>query len=355
MDKQDLPIYLDYAATTPCDPRVVEAMLPYFTEHFGNPSSQHIYGKIAKRAVDEALEQIAALINAQPEELIITSGATEAINLAIKGTFEANRHKGNHIITVKTEHKAVLATCEYLEEKGAEVTYLSVDENGLINLQELKDAINDQTILICVMYVNNETGVIQDIPAIGEIAREHGVTFFCDATQAVGKIALDVVKDKVDMLCMSAHKMYGPKGVGALWKGRGLKIAPLIHGGGQQNNFRSGTLASTMIIGLGCASAILNEEYHDRSRNLIRKQEETELFFTSTGLGIVNCSKAQRSPTISSISLTNQSARQFLIEREKEFIASTGSACTNSIIQDSHVANALGLPQDRVLRLSYYG
>ena len=231
-----LPVYLDHNATTPCDPRVVEAMMPYFTQQFGNASSRtHSFGWQAEEAVEQAREQTAKLIGAEPKEIIFTSGATESDNLAIKGVFENYASKGNHIITVVTEHKAVLDTCKHIEKKGAEITYLGVNADGLINLTELEAAIKPKTVLIAIMYANNETGIIQPIKEIGALAKKHGILFFTDATQAVGKIHVDVNKDGIDMLALSAHKFYGPKGTGAIYlrrKNPRVKLAAQLDGGG---------------------------------------------------------------------------------------------------------------------------
>lgn len=253
-----MPInYLDNASTTKLDSRVLEAMMPYFNEIYGNASSNHAFGKESFRAIEQSRKQVSELINANESEIIFTSGATESINLALKGYTEFNFDKGNHIITVKTEHKAVLSTCEYLESKGVEITYLDVNKEGLILIDDLKNAIRNDTILICIMYVNNETGVIQPINEIGSIAREKNITFFCDATQAIGKIEVDVERDNIDMLCFSAHKLNGPKGVGILYKKRGIELIPLLHGGGQENNLRAGTYNSPLIVGLGKACELV--------------------------------------------------------------------------------------------------
>jgi cysteine desulfurase len=336
-----LPKYWDAAATTPVDPRVLEKMLPYFSEIFGNASSNHIYGKQAKRAIDEARKHVAEIINTDHKEIYFTSGATEAINWAIKGFLEANPEKGNHIITVKTEHKAVLNTCEYLESKGYEVTYLDVDQNGLISLQDLENCIQPKTALIAVMYVNNEIGIIQDIPGIGKIAGNNGVTFFCDATQAVGKIPVDVLSDQIDMLCFSAHKMNGPKGIGALYIKNRIKINPLIHGGGQEKGLRGGTYNTPLIVGLGEASRIAKEEFNERVEELIKKRSELEEYFVSNNIGTINFKNQRTAPHIISVSLNEHDAEDFLIEKNQEFVASTGSACNSSIIKISHVLKAL--------------
>jgi cysteine desulfurase len=346
------PKYYDYAATTPVDQRVLEVMMPYFSEIFGNASSNHSYGKKAKLAIEKARQQVADLINVDKEEIFFTSGATEAINWAIKGYLEENQNKGNHIITVKTEHKAVLNTCEYLESKGYEVTYLDVDRNGLINLDNLTDAIKPSTILISVMYVNNEIGIIQDIKSIGGIARKNDVVFFCDATQAVGKIPVDVLEDNIDMLCLSAHKFNGPKGIGSLFIRKGIQIAPIIHGGGQEKGLRGGTYNTPLIVGLGEAANIAKNELFDKQKSLNEKANEIENYFMSNNLGVVNFKNQNKAPHIISISLNNK-AEDFLIEKNKEFVASTGSACNSGIIQESHVYKALNLPNnDNIMRIS---
>lgn len=346
-----LPKYYDAAATTPVDPRVVDAMLPYFTEIFGNASSNHIYGKQAKRAIEIAREQVADIINADPKEIFFTSGATEAINWALKGFLEANPEKGNHIITVKTEHKAVLNTCEYLETKGYEVTYLNVDHNGLIDLKVLQDSIKINTALIAVMYVNNEIGIIQDIPAIGEIARKNEVVFFCDATQAIGKVPVHVIEDNIDMLCLSGHKFNGPKGVGALYCKKGIKLTPLIHGGGQENGLRAGTYNTPLIVGLGEACRIAQVEFQERNKDLLRKRSEIEEFILSNNFGAINFLDQPRAPHILSVTLHKNNAEDFLLEQSQEFVASTGSACNSSIVQISHVLKSLG-PKDNIIRIS---
>src|SRR5690606_23014552 len=252
-----LPIYLDNNATTPCDPRVLETMLPYFTEKFGNAASRsHPFGWVAEEAVDYAREQVAKLINADPKEIIFTSGATEADNLAIKGVFEMYASKGNHIITATTEHKAVLDTCKHIEKLGGQVTYLAVQENGLIDLNELEKAITDKTILIAIMYGNNEIGVVQPVREISAIAKKHNVLFFTDGTQAVGKIPVDVMADGIDLMAFSGHKMYGPKGVGALYvrrKNPRVKVTAQMDGGGHERGMRSGTLNVPGIVGFGKA------------------------------------------------------------------------------------------------------
>ena len=335
------PIYYDYAATTPVDERVLDAMMPYFSEVFGNASSNHSYGKKAKLAIEHARVQVADLINADKEEIYFTSGATEAINWAIKGYVEENIEKGNHIITVKTEHKVVLNTCEYLERKGYEVTYLDVDSNGLINLDELISSIKPNTILISVMYVNNEIGIIQDIKSISDIATKHGIVFFCDATQAVGKIPVDLLEDNIDMLCLSGHKFSGPKGIGALYIKKGIQITPLIHGGGQEKGLRGGTYNTPLIVGLGEAAKIAKTELLDNHKSLIEKTNEIENYFINNNFGFVNFKNQNKAPHIISISLLNKKAEDFLIEKNNELVASTGSACNSGIIEESHVLRSI--------------
>jgi cysteine desulfurase len=346
--------YWDAAATTPVDKRVLEAMLPYFSEIFGNASSNHIFGKRAKNAIEIARSYVADLINSDKKEIYFTSGATEAINWGLKGYLEANPEKGNHIITVKTEHKAVLNTCEYLESKGYEVTYLNVDQNGLINFDELEKAISIQTALICVMYVNNEIGVIQDIARIGNLAREKEIVFFCDATQAVGKVEVDIVKDQIDMLCFSGHKMNGPKGIGTLFIKKGIKINPLIHGGGQEMGLRGGTYNTPLIVGFGEASRISKEEFNECVEKLKIKRKEIENYFVSHNYGTINFKNQKTAPHIISVTLNEKDTEDFLIEKNQEFVASTGSACNSGLMQNSYVFQALFKKENTpsILRLS---
>jgi cysteine desulfurase len=332
-----LPEYLDAAATTPVDKRVLDAMYPYFSEIFGNASSNHIHGKQAKEAIEKARIQIAKLINADSKEIIFTSGATESINLALKGYVEANVEKGNHIITVKTEHKAVLATCEYLETKGIEVTYLDVDSNGLISLIDLKNAIKETTMLIAIMYVNNEIGVIQPIADIGEIAQLHNICFFCDATQAVGKLKVDLLSDNIDMLCFSGHKLNGPKGIGVLYKKSNIELTPHLHGGNQENGLRAGTYNTPLIVGLGKACEIISEELDTHISTLLEKRNQVEKHYEENNIGTINFKEVKRAPHIISITLNDINAEDYLISNSKDFSASTGSACNSSIIVQSHV------------------
>ena len=340
-------IYLDYNATTPCDPRVLEEMLPYFTEKFGNASAKiHRFGWVANQAVEDARQLVASLINADPSEIIFTSGATESCNLAIKGIFERYASKGNHIITCTTEHHAVLDSCKSLEQKGARVTYLKVDENGLINLSELENAIQDNTILIAIMYANNETGVIQEVKKIAAIAKERKVLFFTDATQAVGKTDVDVIADGIDLLAMSAHKMYGPKGVGALYVRRRnprVSLTAQIDGGGQEKGIRSGTYNVPGIVGLGKACQILTEEAVEEQSRYKNYQQEIEQFFIKENAAIINGSKSKRIPNVSNISFEGIDAQRLVSKLNNQFAFSLGSACTSALQGPSPVLTAMGL------------
>lgn len=349
----NLPKYLDAASTTPVDKRVLDAMYPFFSEIFGNASSNHSYGKQAKIAIESARNNVSDLINAESHEIFFTSGATESINLGIKGYIEANIEKGNHIITVKTEHKAVLSTCEYLEKKGIEVTYLDVDKNGLISLDELKSSIKESTILIAVMYVNNEIGIIQPVEEIGEIAKKNNICFFCDATQAVGKVKVDVQVNNIDLLCFSGHKLNGPKGIGVLYKKNNIQLTPLIHGGGQENGLRGGTYNTPMIVGLGKASEIISTEFDLIFNDLTNKRVQLEKYFEENNIGKVNFKEANRAPHILSITLNEFNSEDYLILKSKEFSASTGSACNSSIIVQSHVIQSIkDMDPKKVIRLS---
>jgi cysteine desulfurase len=348
------PKYWDNAATTPVDQRVLDAMIPYFVDLFGNASSNHIYGRNAKAAIDQSRNSVADLINADAKEIFFTSGATESINWAIKGFVEANPEKGSHIITVKTEHKAVLSTCEYLESKGFEVTYLNVDKNGLISLSELRNSICTNTCLVCIMYVNNEIGVIQEIEEIGKICREAEITFFCDATQAAGKVMIDVQSEKIDMLCLSGHKFNGPKGIGALYIRKGLKLAPLIHGGGQENGLRGGTYNTPLIIGIGEAARIAKIEFNLNREKLLQKRREVEEYLLESNIATINFQNQKTAPHIISASLINKDAEDFILEHAHEFSISTGSACTSSLIQKSHVIEEVfSRSQNNIIRISF--
>ncbi|RYE26400.1 MAG: aminotransferase class V-fold PLP-dependent enzyme [Sphingobacteriales bacterium] len=344
-------IYLDNNATTPCDPRVLDAMLPYFTQKFGNAaSSTHSFGWIAKEAVDLAREQVARLINAEPTEIIFTSGATEADNLALKGVFEMYAGKGNHIITCVTEHKAVLDSCKHIERLGGEITYLPVDKNGLINLQQLEDSITEKTVLIAIMYGNNETGTIQPVQQISNIARKHNVLFFTDATQAVGKIRVDVQADGIDIMAFSAHKMYGPKGVGALYvrrKDPRVRLMAQIDGGGHERGMRSGTMNVPGIVGLGKACAICYDELETEQKHLSAMRNKLETVLLELGGASVNGSVKYRLPHVANISFKGVSSNA-LIGCNKNIALSSGSACNSASFEASHVLKALGLSSERI-------
>lgn len=346
------PMYLDNASTTKVDSRVLDEMIPFFSEIYGNASSSHEFGKLAKKAIEKSRIQVADLINCNEKEIIFTSGATEAINLAIKGFVEANTEKGNHIITVKTEHKAVLNTCEYLETKGVEVTYLDVDKNGLISIEDLEKAITNQTLMVAIMWVNNETGIIQNIEKIAQLTQEKGIVFFTDATQAVGKVPVDFCNSNVDMLCFSGHKINGPKGIGALIKKREVKITPLIHGGGQENGLRGGTYNTPLIVGLGKACELAKIEFSQNRQALLSKRKDLERYFEEHNIGKVNFRGVESSPHILSITLNDFEADEYLMMKSKEFLASTGSACNAALIEQSHVLRAINFPENKVLRLS---
>lgn len=345
--------YLDSASTTKVDPRVLNEMLPYFSEIYGNASSNHSFGLTAKMAIEKARVQVSDIINCDSKEIIFTSGATESINLAIKGFVEANPDKGNHIITVKTEHKAVLSVCEYLETKGYEVTYLDVDENGLISIDQLKDSAKENTLLVVIMYVNNETGVIQPIKEIGEFTRENNIAFFCDATQAVGKVKVDIEEDSIDMLCFSGHKLNGPKGIGVLYKSKNIELTALIHGGGQEDGLRGGTYNTPLIVGLGKACELAKIEFIDNHKKLLKKKKEIEKYYENNNIGEINFKDVKKAPHIISITLNNYEADEFLMLKSKEFIASTGSACNSEIIEVSHVLKNIGAKSPRkIIRIS---
>ncbi|WP_301673270.1 IscS subfamily cysteine desulfurase [Neisseria blantyrii] len=338
------PVYLDYAATTPVDKRVAEKMIPYLTETFGNPASNsHAFGWEAEEAVEKARADIAALINADPKEIIFTSGATESDNLAIKGAANFYKTKGKHLITVKTEHKAVLDTMRELERQGFEVTYLGVQENGLIDLEELKAAIRDDTILISVMWVNNEIGVVQNIPAIGEICRERKIIFHVDAAQACGKVPVDVEAAKIDLLSMSAHKVYGPKGIGALYVRRKprVRLEAQMHGGGHERGFRSGTLPTHQIVGMGEAFRIAKEELE---QDMAHYRKLRDIFLKGIE-GIeevyINGDLEHRAPNNLNVSF-NFVEGESLIMAVKELAVSSGSACTSASLEPSYVLRALG-------------
>lgn len=345
-----LPIYLDNNATTPMDPRVLEAMLPYFTEKFGNAASRnHSFGWVAEEAVDYAREQIAKLIGADPKEIILTSGATEADNLALKGVFEMYASKGNHIITATTEHKAVLDTCKHIEKMGGQVTYLEVQPDGLIDLKQLEAAITDKTILIAIMYGNNEIGVVQPVKEISAIARKHGVLFFTDATQAVGKIPVDVNADGIDLMAFSAHKMYGPKGVGALYvrrKNPRVKVTAQMDGGGHERGMRSGTMNVPGIVGFGKACEIAMNEMEAEGKRLSILRDKLENALMELEEAYVNGNVNHRLPHVCNISFKYVEGEGLMMGFNKNIAVSSGSACTSASLEPSYVLKALGLGDD---------
>lgn len=346
----NLPVYLDHNATTPCDPRVVEAMVPFFTSHFGNAASRnHPFGWAAEEAVDYAREQVAKLIGADPKEILFTSGATESDNLAIKGVFDMYASKGNHIITVTTEHKAVLDTCKHVEKSGGEVTYLEVNPEGLIDLKELEAAIKPTTILIAIMYANNETGTVQPVKEISAIARKHGVLFFTDGTQAVGKIPVDVNKDGIDLMAITAHKMYGPKGVGALYvrrKNPRVKVTAQMDGGGHERGMRSGTLNVPGIVGFGKACELAMNEMEADAKRLSILRDKLENALLQLEEAYVNGSREHRLPHVTNISFKYVEGEGLMMGFNKNIALSSGSACTSASLEPSYVLKALGLGDD---------
>ncbi len=338
------PIYLDYSATTPVDPRVAQKMIPWLTEQFGNPASRsHAYGWAAEAAVEEAREQVAALVNADAKEIIWTSGATESNNLAIKGAAHFYQGKGKHIITVKTEHKAVLDTVRELEREGFEATYLDVQENGLIDLDVLKAAIRPDTIVVSVMFVNNEIGVIQPIAEIGEICREKGIIFHVDAAQATGKVDIDLDKLKVDLMSFCAHKTYGPKGIGALYVRRKprVRLEAQMHGGGHERGLRSGTLATHQIVGMGESFRIAREEMAAENARVKKLRDRLLAGLTDIEATFVNGDLEHRVPHNLNISFAYVEGES-LIMAIKDIAVSSGSACTSASLEPSYVLRALG-------------
>ncbi|MGH9715266.1 MAG: IscS subfamily cysteine desulfurase [Candidatus Acidiferrales bacterium] len=345
-----LPIYMDNHATTQIDPRVLEAMLPYFTEKYGNAASRnHEFGWKAEEAVENARGQIARLINASPKEIIFTSGATESDNLALKGVAEFHRAKGNHIITQATEHKAVLDVCKHLEEIGCEVTYLPVANDGRIDLENLRRAITPKTILISVMYANNEIGVVQPIAEIGKIAKQAGVLFHTDAVQAIGKIPVDVERDGIDLLSISAHKLYGPKGVGALYvrrKNPRVQLAPMIDGGGHERGLRSGTLNVPGIVGLGKACEIAAREIGEESARMgVLRDKLKDAILSHLDEVTINGSMEHRLPGNLNLSFAGVEGDALLMGIN-DVAVSSGSACTSATLEPSHVLSALGVPEE---------
>ena len=338
------PIYMDYGATTPCDPRVVDAMIPWLREHFGNPASRtHAYGWEAEEAVEKARTQVAELIGADPREIVWTSGATESNNLAIKGAAHFYQSRGKHIITVKTEHKAVLDTVRELERQGFEATYLDVKDDGLLDMDALKAAIRPDTILISVMYVNNEIGVIQDIPAIGALCREKGIVFHVDAAQATGKIDIDLSQLPVDLMSLASHKTYGPKGIGALYVRRKprVRLEAQMHGGGHERGMRSGTLPTHQCVGMGEAFRIAKEEMHAENERVRALQQRLLAGLQGIEQIFVNGDLERRIPHNLNVSF-NYVEGESLIMGIKGIAVSSGSACTSASLEPSYVLRALG-------------
>ncbi len=352
------PIYLDNNATTPLDPRVLEAMLPYFTEKFGNAASRnHAFGWVAEEGVDYAREQVAKLIGCTEKEVIFTSGATEADNLAIKGVFEMYKEKGNHIITAVTEHKAVLDTCKHLEKNGARVTYLGVKEDGLIDLAELEAAMTPETILVSIMYGNNEIGVIQPVKEISAIAHKFGALFMTDATQAVGKIPVDVNADGIDLMAFSAHKMYGPKGVGALYvrrKNPRVKVTSQMDGGGHERGMRSGTLNVPGIVGLGKACELCRLEMESEAARLSALRDRLESTLNKMEESYVNGNTQYRLPHVANISFKYVEGEGLMMAMS-DLAVSSGSACTSASLEPSYVLKSLGLSDDLAHSSIRYG
>ena len=344
-----LPLYFDNNATTPMDPRVLEAMLPYFTEKFGNSASRnHAFGWAAEEGVDYAREQVAQLIGANEKEIIFTSGATEGDNLGIKGVFEMYQDKGNHIITCVTEHKAVLDTCKHLEKLGAQVTYLPVKEDGLLDLTLLEAAMTPQTILVCIMYGNNEIGVIQPVKEIAAIAHKHGALFMTDATQTVGKIPVNVDADGIDLMAFTAHKMYGPKGVGALYvrrKNPRVKVTAQLDGGGHERGMRSGTLNVAGIVGFGKACEICRLEMDKDAKRLSALRDKLQSGLTVLEESYVNGNVANRLPHTANISFKYVEGEGLMMAM-KDLAVSSGSACTSASLEPSYVLKSLGLSDD---------
>lgn len=353
------PIYLDNCATTPMDERVLNSMLPFFTKYFGNAASHsHAYGWQAEEAVKQAREQVAELIGATENEIVFTSGATESDNLALKGIFESHKTKGNHIITVKTEHKAVLDSCLHLEKNGAEVTYLPVNRNGLIDVDELENSIRSTTILIAVMYANNETGVIQPVKEISKIAHKNRILFFTDATQAIGKIPIKVIEDDIDLMAFSAHKMYGPKGGGALFvrrKNPRVKLIAQMDGGGHERGMRSGTLNVPAIVGFGKAAQLCQMQMKDESANTRKLRNRLEQELLKTNSVFINGDIKDRLPNVSNMSFANKNAVQLISTLSKNIALSSGSACTSGSHEPSFVLKAMGLTDDKAFSSLRFG
>lgn len=345
------PIYLDHNATTPLRGEVFDAMAAFFLERFGNASSVHTFGQDAHAAVEEARTQVAALINARPGELVFTSGGTESDNLALKGMVYANRDRGNHLITTQIEHSAILQTCKFLEKEGFSVTYLPVDTDGMVDPDTVERAITDRTVLISIMSANNEIGTIQPIRAIGAIARKHSVFFHTDAVQSAGKLAIDVEAMQVDLLSLSAHKLYGPKGIGALYVRKGTRLEPMAHGGHQENNRRGGTENTPGIVGFGKAAELALIERETEFQRLTEMRNALETRITNTILDAhINGHPAKRLPGTLNVSFPGAEGEALLMSLDLKGIAvSTGSACSSGSIEPSHVLLALGLDPQTAL------
>lgn len=343
-----LPIYLDNAATTPIDPRVVEAMLPYLTEHFGNASSQHAYGRQAAHAIETARQQVASLIHAQASDIVWTSGATEAINLAIKGTAYAayaKRHQGKHIVTCLTEHSATLDSCRYLETQGFAVTYLAPEQNGLLDVTQLTNALRPDTILVSMMQVNNETGVIQNIQAMSELTAERNIVLHVDAAQSVGKVAIDVKRCLIDLMSFSAHKLYGPKGIGALYVKPQTLLQPLLHGGGHEDQLRSGTLPTHQIVGMGTAFALAAQHLVSDNARIQHLREQLWQGLALLGDVIRNGDSTACVSGILNVSFIGLH-HETLLPALRELVVSTGSACHAAATEPSHVLTGMGLSKE---------
>lgn len=358
MCTEKFPVYLDYNATTPVDDRVLSRMLPFFTEHFGNASSaNHAFGRNAAEAVRQAREEVAALIGAIPEEIIFTGGATESVNLAVKGVFEAYAAKGNHIITTQTEHAAVLDSCAAVQQKGAAITYVPVQKDGRVLPADIEKAIRPETILIAVMYANNETGVIQPVKEIGVVAKKNNILFFSDAAQAAGKIPVNVINDNIDLLALSAHKMYGPKGVGALYirrKNPRVQLSAQLHGGKQEKGKRSGTLNVPGIVGFGAAAALCTGLMQEEIKRLSAFRDALEGHLEQAG-AVVNGNKAFRLPHVTNIFFEGINTASLTGALYPNVAVSSGSACATGSPEPSHVLKAMGLNDEQArgaLRLS---
>lgn len=347
--KKEKLIYMDYQATTPCDPRVTKKIIPYFTKIFGNPHSQHPFGWVADQAVREARKNVAKLLNGDPENIIFTCGATEANNLALKGVahwYKKNKNK-KHIITVKTEHKCILNSCKFLESEGFSVTYLDVDKNGLINLDELENAINDSTIMVSIMAVNNEIGVIQDLESIGKICKKHNILFHTDAAQAVGKIPIDVQKLHINLLSLSGHKLYGPKGIGALYVDSQVQLEPQVSGGGQEKNIRSGTQPTPLCIGLGEACKIAKSEMKQEQK---QTKKLAQYLYNELKRKVpditLNGHPTKRVAGNVNLCFHHVKGPELLEALNKKIAISSGSACSSGDKKPSYVLKALGLNDD---------